>query len=96
MSSKIIIIRYQQAIEQEKVQGIILKGVNKSMNNDIRIQCDSEEHAKQLKKIRWDRMFMGLKVHKATYGLVIHGVSKDEINLVDSASETSAIIEIQQ
>ena len=82
-SSQDITKRCQQAIENANIKDIKLRGVNKLAKNDIRLQCESEEKAKQLQAIDWNSAFKGLKVRKATYGLVIHGVQREDINLLE-------------
>ena len=91
MSPKQITERCQQAIDKSQIEGVKLRGVNKLAKSDIRLQCESEEKAKRLQEIDWNSVFKDLKARKATFGLVIHGVLKEEINL--SESNTTAVLQ---
>jgi hypothetical protein len=38
----------------------------------IRVQCTTEEQARQLRAIDWRAAFEGIKIHKPNYGIVIN------------------------
>jgi hypothetical protein len=61
-------------------------------SNDIRFACESAEEATRLRKLDWTAAYEGLVVRQPKFGIVIHGVSIDEVNprtdpLDDIASE---------
>jgi len=58
--------------------GHSVRGVRKMANNMFKIRCRTEEDANNLRKMNWNNT--GLKVIKQTYGVVIHGVSKHDID----------------
>jgi hypothetical protein len=84
MSGKEIAERCQQAISSSKINGAqpTILGINK-LANSIRIQFETEEQAKTVSdpKIDWDKAFQGLKLHKPNYGIVIHGVPRNDLDI---------------
>ena len=61
-------------------------------SNDIRFTCETVEEATRLRKINWMAAYEGLVVRQPKFGIVIHGISIDEVNphtdsLDDIASE---------
>jgi len=87
MHEKEITKRCQQAITvstlntKPKLQGI------SKLTNGIRIHCNSEEEAKQLKTIDWNHAFEGIVVHRPKYGIVIHGVPSSDRDFSTPRSE---------
>src|SRR5271167_239277 len=62
-----------------------LYGISRMAHDHIRFRCDTEQHAELLKTINWETAFEGLSIHKPKYGIVIHGVPKDEFNIATDA-----------
>jgi hypothetical protein len=49
-------------------------------STDIRFTCETAEEAVRLRHINWTEAFEGLIVRQPRFGIVIHGISTDEIN----------------
>jgi hypothetical protein len=67
-------------------------GISKSKTapDKIRLQCKTEEQAKQLRQINWETAFEGLSVRKPKYGIVIHAVPKEEFStLIDTMNKST-------
>jgi hypothetical protein len=82
-SHKEITEQCQTAIEQANIKNIgttKLNGVNK-LPNHLRIQYKTEEQAKLLQEMDWNKVFNGTTLHRPKYGVVIHGVPKAKVNL---------------
>jgi hypothetical protein len=82
MAPKEITERCQQAIENASILSIKLQGVNK-LARGIHVCCVTEEQARQLHAIDWSEVFEGIKTHKSNYGIVIHGMLLDDLDLED-------------
>jgi len=74
--------RCQQAVEKASIPSVKLQGINKLVNG-IRVRCATEEQASQLRAIDWSEAFEGIKTHEPNYGIVIHGMPTDELDLDD-------------
>lgn len=63
------------------------------MKDSVKVQCHEEYDANVLQKIKWG-ILKGATIIKPTYGMVIHGVSKQEINPGEqSQEEAKAVLE---
>ena len=60
-----------------------LRGIDKLKNNSIRLQCKSAEEVQLLQKVDWNKAFDGLTIYKPKYGIVIHGVPTEELDITD-------------
>ena len=59
-------------MEKASILGVKLQGINK-LANGIRVQCTTEEQAKQVCTINWSEVFKGIKTHEPNYRIVIYG-----------------------
>ena len=76
-----ITIKLQQNVEnQVKDNPLNIKGIEKLRSNDIRIHCNTEHEAEQLRRVKWDEAYSGLTVHQPKYGITMTGISKTQIN----------------
>jgi len=57
--------------------------MNKLAEGAIRLHCRDEESAQALQFMDWTKAFPGLKKHRSIYGVVVHMVSKLDINPSD-------------
>ena len=73
------------------IRGIQVLGESK----DIRFTCDTQEEAQRLREIDWTVAYTGLTVRKPKYGIVIHGVSTDELAPNDITEHLIRDIEAQ-
>jgi hypothetical protein len=76
-----ITAKLQQTVEsQVKDNFPIIHGIEKLKSQNIRIHCNTEEEAEQLRKLNWDTAYNGLTVHQSKYGIMIPGVPTEMIN----------------
>jgi hypothetical protein len=54
--------------------------VQKLKSNDICITCSNPDEVQKPQQVQWDRAYHGLKIRKAKYGIVIHGLSTEDLN----------------
>ena len=94
LSPKELTQRCQHAIKHAN-NNAILNGVRPLPNNNLRLHCRTEEEAQQLQRIDWSKAFDGLTPHKPQYGIVVHSVSKEEINF-ETTSQNAIIDKLQK
>ena len=76
-----IAAKLQQTIESQiKENPPTIPGIQKLKSSDIRIHCETEKAANDLRNIKWEEHYKGLSVRQPKYGLVIPGVSTEMIN----------------
>ena len=73
------------------IRGVQVLGETK----DIRFTCDTQEEAQRLREIDWTTAYTGLKARKPKYGIVIHGLSINEIAPNDITDQLIRDIEAQ-
>ena len=80
MDAKEMVQIYQEAINEQFVERHTpkLHGVNKLSNNAYRFHCESKEDPQLLEEMDWNSVFRGATVHRRKYGIVIHGVPKED------------------
>ena len=93
----------QEIIDKANLEGRPqLENVTRLSRGKIRMRAAMKEGAKIIKEanIEWEQAYPGIKVYNPRYGIVIHGVPTDEINLDPGYTETpeykEAIDEWQQ
>jgi hypothetical protein len=76
-----IAVKLQQTIESQiKENPPTIPGIQKLKSKDIRIHCETEKEANDLRNIKWEEHYKGLSVRQPKYGLVVLGVSTEMIN----------------
>ena len=76
-----ITTKLQQNVEsQVKDNPLNIKGIEKLKSKDIRIHCNTEQEAEQLRQVDWDKAYSGLTVHQPKYGVTMPGVSTTSLN----------------
>ena len=81
---KVIKAQFQKAVDAAALPSTLkVVSINKLPKNTIRLQFKTTEQAEQSRKasINWDIAYEGVKAHKSIYGIVVHGVKSDAINL---------------
>ena len=65
-------------------------GINTLANNGLRLQFKTASEAQEVQKtsIDWAIAYEGLKPHKPKYGIVMHGIRTDAINLLEDHEDT--------
>ena len=79
----------EHILEEAKLENntpIKIRGAKKLTKHSIKIQCHEEHEANVLQKIKWG-ILKDATVIKTTYGVVINGVSKKEINPGEQSQE---------
>ncbi len=73
----------QKAADEAITAGppIKIDGFQVLKSNDIRFTCNTEEEANRLREIDWSKAYEGLEVRQRKFGIVIHGIPIEEINL---------------
>ena len=59
---------------------IKINGVKKMSKHPLKMQCETENDAAQLRALDWSHALEGAAVVKPMYGIVVHGVSKQDID----------------
>jgi hypothetical protein len=76
-----IAAKLQQTVEsQVKENPPTIPGIQKLKSKDIRIHCETEKEADELRNLKWDEYYKGLTVRQPKYGLVVPGISTEMIN----------------
>ena len=81
----------QDIINTETDEKPKLNGISK-ITNGIRLQCKSPEDANILRMLNWNSAFEGLRIHKQKYGIVVHGVSVDEMEALANGDTKAATL----
>ena len=72
---------------------IRIRGVKKLTKHTVKIQCHEEQDASTLEKIKCETL-EGATIIKSTFGVVIHGISKNEVKPnTQTQDEIKAILE---
>jgi hypothetical protein len=56
-----------------------IEGIQKLKSKDIRIHYNTLKEAEQLRKLKWNQAYDGLKIRQTKYGIVMTGISTDSI-----------------
>ena len=83
--------RCQDIINTETDEKPKLNGISK-ITNGIRLQCKSPEDANILRMLNWNSAFEGLRIHKQKCGIVVHGVSVDEMEALANGDTKAATL----
>src|SRR5579859_1585488 len=71
---------------------ILIHGVKKLNNSDIKIVVGRQDEADELRAIDWsETVYTGLHVHQWKHGIVIHDVPKADINLNDDNNSPDTV-----
>ena len=77
----------QKAIADIGLEPAKISAVKKTPSHGLRICCSSEEAAKELRKLDWEKPLEGARLVESLYGIVVHGVPKASINFECDAQE---------
>ena len=87
MSEENITQGLKKAITDIGIEPTKIQAVKKTPSYGIKICCPSEAVAKELRKLNWDKPLDGATLVEPSYGIVIHGVSKNDVNFESDAVE---------
>jgi hypothetical protein len=93
MTSKEIVDKCQQVIDNIDMEGSKPKvqAANKLQNGNVKLFCRTPDEAKALKKINWNEVLEGLKERVPKYGIVVHSVPIEAVDVADKQSTMSEI-----
>ena len=81
-------------LASEDIEDVKIRGIRKATKDILKIQCDTEEDALTLKKLKWETILDGATTMKTTHSIVLNGVSKQHIDLESqSQEEIKALLE---
>lgn len=83
--------RLQKPIDEADITGKpILRAINKIGENTLRLQFQTTEEATAVRKtdINWNTAYPGVQIHKPQYGIVVHRIEVEAINLDENHDET--------
>jgi hypothetical protein len=84
----------REGAQKVGVKPRLIQSVKKMPSHGLRICCPSEKEAEELRKLDWAQAFEGAALVEPQYGIVIHGVSKEDIDFErDKPEQTKAKIE---
>src|SRR5436190_534505 len=93
MSEEAITKSLEQAITAAGIEHVKIRRVQKTPNHGLKIRCATDKEAKELRSMDWKKVLEGAKIVETLYGVVIHGVSKYDINFEkDKPEEITARI----
>jgi hypothetical protein len=73
--------KLQTAIREDATMAnITICKVRKLPGKILKIQCENENNATQLRELNWEQALQGASTVKPMYGVVLHGVSKQVID----------------
>ena len=73
-----------------------IQGIQKLKSGDIRIKCSTTAEANELRDMDWSTAYEGIEVRKPKYGIVVHRVPSQYINLDSKETMTEMIQHIEQ
>ena len=84
----------QQAIAKIGIELTKICTVKKTSNQELKIWHSSNKETKELRKLNWKNAFDDTDIIESEYDVVVHGVSKYDINFErDTSEEIKARIE---
>ena len=87
MSEEALMNSFQQAITAAGMEQIKIRRVQKMSDHRLKIRCATDKEAEELRSMDWKQAFEGIDVAETLYGIVIHGVSKHDIDFTKSEPE---------
>jgi hypothetical protein len=80
MSEEAITKGLEEAITAVGKEHIKIRRVQKTPNHGLKIRCATEKDAEELRSLEWKKAFEGAEIVDPLYGVVIHGVSRYQID----------------
>ena len=77
----------QQTIAAAGMESVKICRVLKTPSRNIKIQCATEKEAEDLRNVDWKKSLAGVDAVETMYGVVVHGVSKYDINFEKDAPD---------
>jgi hypothetical protein len=80
MSEEALTNNIQQAITAAGKEQVKIRRVQKTVNNGIKIRCATDKEAEEVRGMDWNTVIEGASLITTTYRVIIHGVSKYDID----------------
>ena len=80
MSVEALTNNMQQAITAAGKEQVKIRRAQKTANHGIKIRCTTDEEAEELCSMDWKKVFEGANIVETLYRVVIHGMSKYDID----------------
>ena len=80
MSEETLTNNIQQAIIAEGNEQVKIRRVEKTVNQGIKIQCATDKEAEEVRNMDWNKRIEGASIIETMYRVVVHGVSKYDID----------------
>ena len=78
----------QKAIrEQAGLPTVTIRRVKKLPGKIVKIYCETEDDATKLRALDWEKSHQGAAMVKEEYGVVVHGVPKEMIDVATQSQE---------
>jgi hypothetical protein len=87
MSEETLMNTLQQAITVVGTEQVKIRRVQKTANQGIKIRCTTDKEAKELRNMNWEKIIEGASIIETLYQVVIHGVSKYDIDFTKDNPE---------
>ena len=99
MHHKEITERLQRAVKQHCLNinrqiPPLIPGIQSLSNGNIRILAVTREEARVLREIDWRATFKDLQLHQPKHGMVIHAISKSDLNIEDEKASRQHLEEL--
>jgi len=87
MSEEALTNSLQQAITAAGMEHVTIRRVQKTPDHRLKIRCATNKEAEELRSMDWKKAFEGVEVAETLYGIVLHGVSKHDIDFTKDTPE---------
>ena len=81
---------FQQAITAAGMENIKIRRVQKTPDHRLKIRCANDKEAEELRSMDWKKAFEGVDVAETLYGIMVHSVSKHDIDFMKDTPEEIA------
>ena len=87
MSEEALMKSFEEAIKAAGMEHIKIRRIQKTLNHGLKIRCATDKEAEELRSMNWEKIFEGMNTIEILHSVVIHGVSKYDINFEKDTSE---------
>ena len=75
------------AIMAAGMEHVTIRRVQKTLDHRLKIRCPTNKEAEELCSMDWKKAFEGVEVAETLYSIVLHGVSKHDIDFTKDIPE---------
>jgi hypothetical protein len=80
MSEEVLTNNIQQAITAAGKEQVKVRRVQKTANHGIKIRCATDKEAEEVRSMKWNEIIEGASIIETTHRVIVHGVSKYDID----------------